>query len=124
MRRCGGRCWWRGLSPSRRRRWCRRSNAQVAGFLFNSAKNGNVKAQIFWLKTWARWRETPVELQHSGSIGRKDLCEYSDAELLAIVTAGVGEISQPKVIEGGQAPRADMRRFLQLVANAEPSPKE
>jgi hypothetical protein len=101
-----------------------KANAQVAGFLFNSAKNGNVTAQIFWLKTRARWRETPVELQHSGSIGRKELCEYSDAELLAIVNAGVGEIAQPKVIEGGQAPRADMRGFLQLVANAEPSPKE
>ena len=58
-----------------------KANAQVAGFLFNSAKNGNVTAQIFWLKTRARWRETPVELQHSGFIGRKDLSELSDAEL-------------------------------------------
>lgn len=50
----------------------------MADFLFNSAKNGNVTAQIFWLKTRARWRETPVEPQHSGSIGRKDLYEFSD----------------------------------------------
>ena len=48
-----------------------KANAQVAGFLFNAAKNGNVTAQIFWLKTRARWRETPVELKHSGSIGAK-----------------------------------------------------
>ena len=102
-----------------------KANAQVAGFLFNSAKNGNVTAQIFWLKTRARWRETPVELQHSGSIGRKDLSEYSDAELLAIVAAGVGEIPQPKVIDSGEAaPKADVRGLLQLVANAEHRSKE
>ena len=27
------------------------ANAMVAGYLFNSAKQGNVTAQIFWLKT-------------------------------------------------------------------------
>jgi hypothetical protein len=42
-----------------------KANAQVAGFLFNSARNGNVTAQIFWLKTRAKWREAPMELQHS-----------------------------------------------------------
>jgi hypothetical protein len=102
-----------------------KANAAVAGFLFNSAKNGNVTAQIFWLKTRARWREAPVELQHSGSIGRKDLCEYSDAELLAIVTTGAGEIPQAKIIEGaGAPPKADMRGFLPLVADAEHLSKE
>ena len=34
-------------------------NAMVAGFLFQSAKTGNVAAQIFWLKTRARWKEIP-----------------------------------------------------------------
>ena len=62
-----------------------KANAQVAGFLFSAAKNGNVTAQIFWLKTRARWRETPVELRHSGSIARKDLSEVSDEELLSII---------------------------------------
>src|SRR4051812_15098515 len=38
-----------------------KANAQMAGFLFNSARNGNVTAQIFWLKTRARWKETPSE---------------------------------------------------------------
>src|SRR5215831_7422787 len=33
------------------------ANAMVAGYLFNAAKQGNVPAQIFWLKTRARWRE-------------------------------------------------------------------
>jgi hypothetical protein len=69
-----------------------KANAQVAGFLFNSAKNGNVSAQIFWLKTRARWRETPLELRHSGAIANKELSELSDEELLAIVTSAAGEI--------------------------------
>ena len=67
-----------------------KANAQVAGFLFNAAKNGNVTAQIFWLKTRAKWRETPVELKHSGSIA-KDLSEVSDEELLSMIyTLGAG----------------------------------
>ena len=53
----------------------------MARFLFNSAKTGNVTAQIFWLKTRARWRETPTELRHSGALGSYDLHEMSDTEL-------------------------------------------
>ena len=61
------------------------------GFLFNAAKNGNVTAQIFWLKTRAKWRETPVELKHSGSIACKDLSDISDEELLRMIyTLGAG----------------------------------
>ena len=71
-----------------------KANAQVAGFLFNAAKNGNVTAQIFWLKTRARWRETPMELRHSGSIARKDLSEVSDEELLSIIYTIGSEYSQ------------------------------
>jgi hypothetical protein len=37
-----------------------KANAQIAGFLFNSAKNGNVTAQIFCLKTRAKWLEVPL----------------------------------------------------------------
>ena len=62
-----------------------KANAQVAGYLFNAAKNGNVTAQIFWLKTRAKWRETPLEVKHSGSIARKDLSEISDEELLTTI---------------------------------------
>src|SRR3954462_11762009 len=46
-----------------------KANAQVAGFLFNSARSGNVTAQIFWLKTRASWREMPTEHRHSGAFG-------------------------------------------------------
>jgi hypothetical protein len=44
-----------------------KANAHVAGFLFNQARAGNVTAQIFWLKTRARWKEPPVE--HTGEDG-------------------------------------------------------
>jgi len=73
-----------------------KANAQVAGYLFNAAKNGNVTAQIFWLKTRAKWRETPVELKHSGSIARKDLSrkdlsEVSDEASAEIITWAASE---------------------------------
>ena len=81
-----------------------KANAQVAGFLFNSARNGNVSAQIFWLKTRARWREVPMELKHSGSIQRKDLSELSDEELMTIIAA-VG-LTPANTIEGSATPPA------------------
>src|SRR6185312_1570340 len=55
-----------------------KANAQVAGFLFNSARNGNVTAQIFWLKTRAQWREAPVQHQHEAKI---DVRQMTDEEL-------------------------------------------
>jgi len=88
-----------GIDPKTLRKYYRdelnlgetKANAQVAGFLFNAAKTGNVTAQIFWLKTRAKWRETPMELKHSGSIARKDLSEISDEELMSMIdTLGAG----------------------------------
>jgi hypothetical protein len=69
-----------------------KANAQVAGFLFNAAKNGNVTAQIFWLKTRARWREVPVEVQHSGTVERLDVKKMTDQELMDRITYLAGEI--------------------------------
>lgn len=34
------------------------NNLVVSQSLFNNAKKGNVVAQMFWLKTQARWKET------------------------------------------------------------------
>ena len=62
-----------------------KANAQIAGFLFNSARNGNVTAQIFWLKTRARWKETPAEHKHSGAVGSYDLTKLTDSELERLV---------------------------------------
>ena len=101
-----------------------KANAQVAGFLFNSARSGNVTAQIFWLKTRARWRETPTELKHSGSIsGRKELCDYSDEELMDIIRKGAAEIGlyPIKTIEpddSGADQPAPLATFSQLVRPA------
>jgi hypothetical protein len=75
-----------------------KANAQIAGFLFNAAKSGNVSAQIFWLKTRARWRETPMELRHSGAISTKDLSEMTDEELLKIIGT-VADIPASKLLE-------------------------
>ena len=81
-----------------------KANAQVAGYLYNAAKGGNVTAQIFWLKTRAKWRETPVELRHSGSIGRKDLSELSDDELYDIICSVGIDLALPKTIDVKPAP--------------------
>jgi hypothetical protein len=62
-----------------------KANAQVAGFLFTAARNGNVTAQIFWLKTRARWKEGPTELRHSGALGSYDLKKLTDAELERLI---------------------------------------
>jgi len=37
-----------------------KANTQIAECLFKTAKAGNVTAQIFWLKTRARWRKVSV----------------------------------------------------------------
>jgi hypothetical protein len=96
-----------------------KANAQVAGFLFNAAKNGNVTAQIFWLKTRARWRETPMELRHSGSIARKDLSEVTDEELLSIIYSVGNEVGLAiKTIEpepNASAPGPNGAGVLRLV---------
>ena len=54
-----------GCAPKTLRKRCRHdldrgiaeANASMCGYLFASAKGGNVTAQIFWLKTRAHWRE-------------------------------------------------------------------
>jgi len=85
-----------GIDPKTLRKFYRdeldlgttKANAQVAGFLFSNAKSGNVTAQIFWLKTRARWREVPAELKHSGAVGKYDITELSRDELMRIAAQG------------------------------------
>ena len=46
------------------------ANAKVAGALYQSALEGNVKAQTFWLKTVGGWQETgKVEIVSDGLLG-------------------------------------------------------
>jgi len=55
-------------SPKTLRKRCREdldrgaaeANAIVSGCLFAAAQGGNITAQIFWLKSRARWRERDV----------------------------------------------------------------
>ena len=47
-----------------------KANAIVSQALFKSAKDGNVTAQIFWLKTQAGWREKN-HLEITGKDGEK-----------------------------------------------------
>jgi hypothetical protein len=57
-----------GCAPKTLRKRCREdldrgvaeANAMVSGYLFGSAKEGNVTAQIFWLKSRAHWHEKNV----------------------------------------------------------------
>lgn len=69
-----------------------KANAQVAGFLFNAARNGNVTAQIFWLKTRARWKETATEHWHSGAIGTFDIAQVADAALQHIISSSAESV--------------------------------
>ena len=55
-----------------------KANAQVAGFLFNSARSGNVTAQIFWLKTRARWREQ-TDSNHLGVVANMHVADTGEA---------------------------------------------
>jgi hypothetical protein len=85
-----------------------KANAQVAGFLFNAARSGNVTAQIFWLKTRARWREVPSEHWHSGAVGTFDVTQLTDAALERIIG------SAPEGLPGP----ARARRRIELQASS------
>jgi hypothetical protein len=87
-----------------------KANAQVAGFLFNSARNGNVTAQIFWLKTRAGWKEAPSEHRHIGAVGTFDVRDMSDEALEKIIFGQAPEL--PGV------PRTERRRALAPVLQA------
>jgi hypothetical protein len=89
-----------------------KANAQVAGFLFTAARNGNVTAQIFWLKTRARWRETPTELRHTGAVGSYDLKELTDEELERVIWGQPANL--PPMSK--QQRQAVLRPMLELIA--------
>ena len=66
-------------SPKTLRKRCRNdldcgaaeANAIVSGCLFAAAKGGNISAQIFWLKSRARWRERDAS-DHQAADGDGD----------------------------------------------------
>jgi hypothetical protein len=74
-----------------------KANAQVAGFLFNSARNGNVTAQIFWLKTRARWKEAPSEHHVKASLAHCDVQDLNTETLQRIVQGQPVNWSDPDI---------------------------
>ena len=94
-----------------------KANAQVAGFLFNSARTGNVTAQIFWLKTRAGWKETPSEHRHMGALGTFDVRELSDEALERIVFGTTPNLPPMSRAER----RKTLAPVLQAVVNASTS---
>ena len=81
-----------------------KANAQVAGFLFNSARNGNVTAQIFWLKTRARWKEAPSEHIHQTAVDNIDV-SYLTSETLNRALQGLPvDWSSPSIYVHGRRP--------------------
>jgi hypothetical protein len=46
-----------------------KANTKVAQCLYKQATEGNVTAQIFWLKTRARWKESPQRVELTGKDG-------------------------------------------------------
>ena len=95
-----------------------KANAQVAGYLFNAAKSGNVTAQIFWLKTRARWRETPLELRHSGTVGRKQLSEISDEDLWTMICAVGADLAPIKPVVQASASATAQAGIVRLAPPA------
>lgn len=69
------------------------ANAAVAQTLFNAAKEGNITAAIFWLKTRAGWRETIDDLQIK-KLERELQIDAEEAQP-ATVNIGVKDASKP-----------------------------
>ena len=100
-----------------------KANAQVAGFLFNSARSGNVTAQIFWLKTRAPGGKRRPSCATRAQSPGKTCANNTDEELMAIIGEGVAEhgltalkninAEQPAPAPAGQ-PAARTPRLMRL----------
>ena len=53
------------------------ANSVIAGTLYNQAKQGNMTAAIFWLKTRAGWKETQVN-EVTGANGKDFTISWAD----------------------------------------------
>lgn len=57
------------------------ANAVVAGYLFQAAKEGNVTAMIFWLKTRARWSDRTTTVNVADAAGDTTAAETPESDL-------------------------------------------
>ena len=67
------------------------ANAQVGGALFNKAMAGDTTAQIFWMKTRARWKEE-LAIDLKSSDGSMSPAKPTRAEILEAQKAIGGEL--------------------------------
>ena len=67
------------------------ANAQVGGALFNKALAGDTTAQIFWMKTRARWKEE-LAIDLKSSDGSMSPAKPTRAEILEAQKAIGGEL--------------------------------
>ncbi len=74
---------------------------RVRGFLFDNCKEGNVQAQIFWLKTRGGWKDT-MHIEHSGSLTHRidpdNLTREQRRQLESILESQSS--TDPAIIEG------------------------
>ena len=92
-----------------------RANAVISQALFKNAKNGNVAAQIFWLKTQAGWRET----NHYELTGKDGEKLFDEPKQLIEIRRVFDEINftepknitkSPKLVQDGKKESTDAKR--------------
>jgi len=87
-----------------------RANAIISQALFKKAKDGNVVAQIFWLKTQAGWKEKIImNLQEKTEINyseRKDSLLKSEKYLTRLTSAKTQEkifnLKAPELVQDSE----------------------
>jgi hypothetical protein len=92
-----------------------RANAVISQALFKNAKNGNVAAQIFWLKTQAGWRET----NHYELTGKDGEKLFDEPKQLIEIRRVFDEINftepknitkSPELVQDGKKESTDAKR--------------
>ncbi len=76
------------------------ANTKIAGRLFKSAMEGNVASMIFWLKTRARWSETPQKVALTDAEGKDKPAAATLSDLYAIM-AGATKPGAEGAADGG-----------------------
>ena len=81
-----------------------KANAAVAQALFNQAKNGNVKAQMFWLSCRAGWKPAKIT-EHQGEGGGPIRVQVTARELFGLTDEQVERQLAEAERESGRASR-------------------
>jgi hypothetical protein len=86
-----------------------KANFKVAQTLFSKAISGDTTSMIFWLKTRARWRESPqsVELTGAGG-GPVQISDTERAAKIAAILAAAQARKQQAEADGGETDSGDV----------------